>query len=98
MKALVYYISLPFIYGISLLPFWFLYRLSDLLYLVLYKLFAYRTKVVRENLVNSFPEMDSAELLDLEKKFYSYLCDLILEAIKTLTIGPKGPSQTCHVS
>ncbi|NND05319.1 MAG: lipid A biosynthesis acyltransferase [Saprospiraceae bacterium] len=89
MAALSYYILLPFIYLISLLPFRVLYILSDFLYFILYKLLGYRRKVVANNLENAFPEKTEVERLEIERKFYKYFCDLILETVKTLTISPE---------
>lgn len=89
MKALIYYISIPFIYLISLLPFWFLYRVSDFLFLLIYKVFGYRKKVVYQNLKNSFPEKSEAEIQKIQHDFYTYFFDLIVETVKTLTITPK---------
>ena len=57
MAALIFYISLPFLLLLSILPFSILYILSDLLYPINYYLIRYRKKVVLENLRNSFPEM-----------------------------------------
>ncbi len=88
MSALIYYLALPLVYLLSLLPFRALHILSDLLYLLLYKIMAYRRTVVRENLQKSFPEKSAQELQLIEKKFYQYFCDLILETTKTLTIRP----------
>jgi KDO2-lipid IV(A) lauroyltransferase len=88
--AVIYYICLPLIYAVSLLPFWLLYLLSDLGYLVVYKLIRYRTRVVRANLENAFPEKSAAEIKKIEIEFYRYFCDLILETVKTLTIKPKA--------
>jgi len=88
MRALVYYISLPFIYGISLLPFFLLYRISDIIFVLLYYVIGYRKKVVWNNLKNSFPKKSSKEILQIQRKFYRYFCDLILETLKTLTIQP----------
>ncbi len=88
MGAIGYYLALPFIYGIALLPFPLLYMLSDGLYLLLYKVLGYRTAVVRENLRKSFPEKSTAELRTIERAFYRWYCDLVLETLKTLTISP----------
>lgn len=89
MNALIYYISLPLIYGISLLPFWWMYRLSDFVFVLLFHVFGYRRKVVMMNLSNSFPEKSKDELHQIERRFYRYFCDLILETVKSLTITPK---------
>jgi KDO2-lipid IV(A) lauroyltransferase len=82
-------IGVFFLYLVSLLPFWLLYTISDVVYVFLYRIFAYRTDVVREILANSFPDKTAAERLAIEKKYYRYLCDLILETIKMLSISPQ---------
>lgn len=90
MGTLGYYLVLPLIYGIALLPFPALYLLSDLLEAVLFRLVGYRLKVIRENLRNSFPEKGPAELHRIEKEFRRWFCDLMLETVKTLTVSPKA--------
>lgn len=71
---------------LSLLPFWWLYRLSDLLYLVVYRLFGYRVRVVRQNLERSFPQKTKAERGKIERAFYQHLFDVVVESVKSLTI------------
>lgn len=83
MKILYYTVLLP----ISLLPFWALYLVSDIIYLLLYKLVGYRRKVVSSNIANSFPTLDKKELLAIEKEFYKHFCDIIVESIKAFTIS-----------
>lgn len=87
MKALLYYIAVPFIYLISLLPFWLLYRISDFLFVFIYYLIGYRKDIVMQNLRNSFPEKTDAERKVISRKFYRFFCDLIVETIKSLTIS-----------
>ncbi len=41
---------------------------------------------MRYNLRTTFPEKSQAELKDIEKKFYSHLCDMFLEMIKSMNI------------
>ncbi len=89
MSALIFYLALPFIYLISLLPFWLMYRVSDFLFVVLYYGLSYRKKVVLTNLRNSFPEKSEQEIQVIARRFYRYLCDLILETLKSLTISPR---------
>ena len=72
MGALGYYLALPFVYGIALLPFPLLYVVSDGLYLLLYKLLGYRTGVVRANLRKSFPEKSAEDGLQLLKNFVAW--------------------------
>ena len=90
MAATIYYISLPLIYAISLLPFRLLYLLSDFAYLLIYKVIRYRTRVVRVNLEKAFPEKSENEIKNIETEFYRFFCDLILETVKTLTIRPNA--------
>ncbi|MFD2871213.1 lysophospholipid acyltransferase family protein [Mucilaginibacter ximonensis] len=78
-----------FLYLISLLPFWLLYLLADALFVVLYHLIGYRRKVTQENLRNSFPEKSDGERADIERKYYRYLADLMLEIIKMTSISKK---------
>ena len=88
MSAIIYYLTLPCLYLISFLPFKVLYLLSDIFYLLIYKVFGYRKKVVTENLKNSFPEKPDTEIEKIRSDFYRYLCDLSLETIKLLSISP----------
>lgn len=87
MQRFLYLASLIFIYPISVLPLGVLYLLSDLLHLILYRMLKYRVEVVRDNLKHSFPERSTSELADLEKRFYRYFCDLIVESLKAFTIS-----------
>lgn len=98
MKRVTYYVLLPFIYMISLCPFWLLYGLSDLLFLILYYLIGYRKKIVHLNLKNSFPNKTENEIIQIQKKFYRYLCDLSLETFKTLTISKKKALKHCYMT
>jgi Kdo2-lipid IVA lauroyltransferase/acyltransferase len=88
MGAIGYYLALPFIYGIALLPFRLLYILSDVLCFLLFRVGGYRRQVIRTNLRNSFPEKTDAQIKRIEARFQEWFCDLVLETIKTLTIGP----------
>ena len=96
MQAIVYYISLPFIYLISILPFWLLYRVSDLFYIIIYILLGYRKKVVVKNLKNSFPEKSDKEITKITKQFYVFFCDWIVETIKSITISRSAAIKRCY--
>ncbi len=89
MSKILYPIVYGFCYLISLLPLRVLYCISDVLYLLLYKLIGYRRRVVRNNLSTSFPEKDEKERRTIEKKFYHFFCDYIIETIKLLSIRRK---------
>ncbi len=72
---------------LSRIPFWMLYLLSDVLYGVMYHIVRYRRKVAHRNLTECFPEKSSAEIKTIEKKFYHFLSDTILESCKMATIS-----------
>ena len=77
----------------SALPFRVLYILSDFNYLLMYHVGRYRRKVVRENLEKSFPEKTEAERLQIERKFYRYLSDYMLEDLKLLHMSAEDLCQ-----
>ncbi|MEY4877437.1 MAG: hypothetical protein RL708_2587 [Bacteroidota bacterium] len=87
MQLIGYILFLIFAIPFSYLPLKVLYLFSDFLYLVLYKIVGYRKKVVRQNLVNSFPKKTIAEIISIEKKYYHNLCDWIIETIKLFSIS-----------
>jgi len=95
LDALVFYIALPFIYLISVLPFAVLYLFSDLLFLILFRCVGYRKKVVRQNLRNAFPGKTDEEINVICKAFYHNLCDFMVETFKILTISKKGILKRC---
>ena len=80
-------VAIFFLYLLSLLPFWVLYLLSDAVFIILFYVAKYRRKVVQENLRNAFPEKTETERAAIEKKFFGFLADLMLEAIKLISIS-----------
>jgi KDO2-lipid IV(A) lauroyltransferase len=89
MQYVIYLLAYPLIWGISILPFSLLYLISDLVYIVVYRIIGYRKKTVRENLALALPNLTAKERLIIEKKFYHHLCDMFLETAKTMTISEK---------
>lgn len=85
----MYYLLLVFMYGISILPLWLLYRISDVLYLIVYHIVGYRKAVVFDNLRQAFPEKTPEEITRLAKKYYLNLTDMMVETVKLLTMRPK---------
>ena len=73
--------------SIAICPYWLLYRLSDLIYPLVYHVIRYRRKVVYTNLVNSFPEKPVEEIKRIEKGFYHHFCDYVLETVKLMHIS-----------
>jgi KDO2-lipid IV(A) lauroyltransferase len=94
MQALLFYITYPFIFIIASMPFTWLYTLSDGLYYIL-KLSGYRKEVVLKNLKNSFPDKTPEEILQIRDAYFRYLCDLILETLKTLRMSEKESRERC---
>ncbi|MEL6842232.1 MAG: SusF/SusE family outer membrane protein [Bacteroidota bacterium] len=86
------------VYSLSKLPFWVLYRISDLGFFLVYRVFGYRREVVRHNLALSFPERAKEELLKIEKDYYHHLCDLIVETLKVYTISDRGLAERVRLS
>ena len=87
MGLLFYCILFPIIYLTSLSPAWLLYRISDSLYFVIYFLIGYRKEVVFNNLKNAFPEKSDTEIREIAKRYFRYLCDLLVEALKTTAMS-----------
>ncbi|NQV03749.1 MAG: hypothetical protein HQ542_13955 [Bacteroidia bacterium] len=82
MKRFYYYLFLFFLLLFRNTSFWFLYRVSDLLYPFLLYVLKYRKKVVVANLRNSFPEKSDEEILRITRAFYKHLCDISVEGVK----------------
>ena len=91
-------IGIFFWYLFSLLPFWFLYLFSDFLYLIIYYVVKYRRRVVRNNLRNAFPEKTDAERLKIEKDYFKYMADLLVETFKMVSISEKELRKRMHMT
>ena len=89
MKAFLYYITVAFLFVLNKLPMRVLHFISTLFYYPVYYIVRYRRKVVRDNLVKSFPEKPLKEIKALEKKFYRSLCDYFVEMIKYYGMSEK---------
>lgn len=89
MKYLIFLIIYAVLWCISILPFTVLYKLANVVYVLVYYVVRYRVKTVRANLELAFPHLTVQERLKIEKKFYHHLCDLFLEMIKTITVSQK---------
>lgn len=88
-KKGISHLGIFFLGVLSLLPLSALYILADGAYLLLYFVFGYRRKVVRENLLNALPDKTLEEILVIEKRFYRYLASLVFEIIKMGNISKK---------
>ena len=87
MQFIIFYLTIPFLYLISWLPFRVVYLISDFIYFIVYTIIGYRKKTVRTNLQMALPHLSVEERLKVEKGFYKHMCDMFLEMIKTITIS-----------
>lgn len=97
MNAIVFYLAYPFLFIVSRLPFPVFYKLSDLVCFFLYRVFGYRKAAVRSNLKLAFPDYSDEKLSAIERKFYSHLCDLFLEIIKSMGMSKEEMIKRFHV-
>ena len=86
---LLYYVIYALWFLLSLLPLRIHYMLSDVVYLLIYRLLHYRIKVVRKNISESFPEKSADEQLAIERGFYHWFCDYLVASVKLLTMSEK---------
>lgn len=82
-------ISIFFLTLAALLPLRVLYVFADFFAVVMHYIVGYRHKLVRRNLTDSFPDKDLKEIKDIEKRYYKYICDVMVETVKLLHISDK---------
>ena len=80
---------------ISWLPFSVLYRISDVLYFLLFRVVRYRLKVVRANVDAAFPEKSVEERQQIIQRFYRHLADLALEVLKSPGMSAEQFMERC---
>lgn len=97
MNAIIFYLAYPILFIVSRLPFPVFYKLSDLVCFLMYRVFGYRKAAVRTNLELAFPNYSDEELTVIEGKFYSHLCDLFLEIIKSMGMSKEEMIKRFHV-
>ncbi|MFM7328241.1 MAG: lysophospholipid acyltransferase family protein [Bacteroidota bacterium] len=84
LSALLYHLIVR---PISVLPFSVLYRVSDVLYLIMVYIIRYRGKVVTGNIRRCFPELKPVEQEAIIREFYRHFCDLLVESFKLFNIS-----------
>ena len=85
----IYYLVFFFWYLLSLLPLRVLYFISDVLFVPLFYGLKYRRGIVHRNIAGSFPEKTEEEILKIEKEFYHFFCDYVVETIKLFSMSKK---------
>lgn len=89
MNFIAYLLFRLLVFIFKLIPFCVLYMLSDVLYLLIYRIAQYRKKTVISNLKRSFPSKTDKEINNIAAKFYHFLADITLESIKGFSMTPK---------
>lgn len=90
---MTYHLLRFFLKLISRLPFRVLYILADVVYFLLYYIIRYRRRIVRKNLTEAFPEKSPAEIKKIEKEFYHFFADNLLESCKMANMSPEEMSR-----
>jgi Kdo2-lipid IVA lauroyltransferase/acyltransferase len=80
----MYYIIYGLLYIFSLMPWFIMYGISDLLAFLTYYVFGYRKQVVMGNLAIAFPEKSAADRKQIAKQFYRNFFDTLAETIKMI--------------
>ncbi len=89
MQRIIFYIFYPFLWLLSLAPFFVLYAISDIIFLIVYYVVGYRKRIVYSNLKRVFPDKPKKELLRIQKKFFHHFIDIMMEVVKTFTLSKK---------
>jgi len=85
MQAVVFWLIYPLLWLISILPFWLFYRVSDVVYFIVYHLVGYRKKTVTHNLKLVFPEKSSEEIIKIRRlKMAEFILGLLIGVILTI--------------
>lgn len=83
----MYYLLYFFVKILSHIPFCVMYFISDCLFYFVYYIFRYRRRIVRKNLKESFIEKSEKEIITIERQFYHFFVDMILESAKLESIS-----------
>lgn len=84
-----YRLQKSLIFLLSSFPLWLLYAFSDVLFLINYYLIGYRKAIVRNNLEKAFPTRSLRERRRIERCFYRYLTDQLMETCKAFNMSEK---------
>ncbi|QZT39014.1 lysophospholipid acyltransferase family protein [Halosquirtibacter xylanolyticus] len=93
MEQVLYFIIRGITRTTNFLPLRVHYWFSDLYYVFAFYIVKYRRKVVRRNLINSFPERSISEIKEIEKKYYRHIADLAVETLYFADISAKEIEQ-----
>ena len=77
---------------LSRLPMRALYALSGFVYLLAYYVVRHRHQVIHEQLLRVFPAMSEAERAAIHRRFLKNFCDVLVEVLKSASLGPEAMS------
>ncbi len=86
MQAIAFYFAYPIIWIIARFPFSVIYKISDVVYFILFYVVKYRRETIISNLKIAFPAKTDQEILTLCKKSTRHFCDVFIEMVKSTTI------------
>ena len=87
MGNIVYSLMYGLVWLITLLPLRVLYLFSDIAYPIVYYVVGYRKDVVRQNIERSFPQKSQKEWRRIERRYYRFFCDLMIETLYEMNIS-----------
>jgi|GEM_PF-145772 len=87
--TLLYHILFALWWLFSALPLALHYLGADILYFIVRYVVRYRRDVVRRNLQECFPELSRHKRNMIERRFYLFFCDYIVESIKFFSISKR---------
>ena len=94
MTKLFYYLLLK---PLSLVPLRVLYLISNFVFACNYYLIGYRRKVVRQNIQQSFPNFEEDQIDRIEKTFFKFISDFVVESIKCFSISEEEALRRCNI-
>ncbi len=85
--GIIYHLMFGLWWLFSALPLPLHYLGANLLYFIMRYVVRYRRKVVKQNIAECFPELSKHKRLMIERRFYLFFCDYIVESIKFFSIS-----------
>jgi Kdo2-lipid IVA lauroyltransferase/acyltransferase len=82
---------------LSRVPMWALYAFSGFLYLLAYYVARHRQHVIRQQLAQVFPTLSEAERTGIHKRFLKNFCDVMVEVLKSTSLGPAQMSARVRI-
>jgi KDO2-lipid IV(A) lauroyltransferase len=98
MKERLLYWAMRLIVGLfRFIPFWLIYRLSDVLSVLGFSVLRIRRKLVMRNLELTFPNNTTQQNLTIAKAHYRCFFDVFLETAKGITLSSNSLKKRCTI-